>query len=272
MWVVNFYVVIAWLQPRLVGRGLRARAHAGVGRGAHARRLRPHARRPAAARPLPALPAGGGGRAGRARARAARRSRSRRASGRRRSPAALQREGAQVYGTLLRRLPRRERRRPGPPPTMLLTKPRDFTKGIFKFRSTPSGACRPTRTCSASSPGWPRPRCRSSGCSPSASAGPSIAYVKAFYPEWERAAPGRRSLPAAAGVARLAAAVARGRAARRCSSARRAMAPRATATVRRPPSSHADAWGNPQHPSNFTKGRLKSGPEPEDVYRTFMTG
>ena len=33
-----------------------------------------------------------------------------------------------------------------------------------------------------------------------------------------------------------------------------------------------DVWGNPQHPFDFTKGRLKSGPNPEDVYRTFMTG
>jgi cytochrome c oxidase cbb3-type subunit 2 len=33
-----------------------------------------------------------------------------------------------------------------------------------------------------------------------------------------------------------------------------------------------DAWGNPQHPFDFTKGRLKSGATAEDVYRTFMTG
>jgi mono/diheme cytochrome c family protein len=34
----------------------------------------------------------------------------------------------------------------------------------------------------------------------------------------------------------------------------------------------ADAWGHPQKPFNFTRGRLKSGGAPEDVYRTFMTG
>jgi cytochrome c oxidase cbb3-type subunit 2 len=41
------------------------------------------------------------------------------------------------------------------------------------------------------------------------------------------------------------------------------------------PSAHslgADAWGNPQKPFNFTKGALKSGGAPQDVYRTFMTG
>jgi hypothetical protein len=33
-----------------------------------------------------------------------------------------------------------------------------------------------------------------------------------------------------------------------------------------------DSWGNPQRPFDFTKGALKSGAAPEDVYRTFMTG
>ena len=33
-----------------------------------------------------------------------------------------------------------------------------------------------------------------------------------------------------------------------------------------------DAWGNPQKPFDFTSGRLKSGPTPQDVYRTFMVG
>jgi cytochrome c oxidase cbb3-type subunit 2 len=33
-----------------------------------------------------------------------------------------------------------------------------------------------------------------------------------------------------------------------------------------------DAWGHPQRPFDFTKGRPKSGAAPEDIYRTFMTG
>ena len=33
-----------------------------------------------------------------------------------------------------------------------------------------------------------------------------------------------------------------------------------------------DAWGHPQKPFNFTKGKLKGGGAPADVYRTFMTG
>ncbi len=33
-----------------------------------------------------------------------------------------------------------------------------------------------------------------------------------------------------------------------------------------------DIWGNPQKPFDFTTGRLKGGPDVEDVYRTFMTG
>jgi hypothetical protein len=35
---------------------------------------------------------------------------------------------------------------------------------------------------------------------------------------------------------------------------------------------YVDAWGNPQKPFNFTRGALKGGNAPEDIYRTFHTG
>jgi mono/diheme cytochrome c family protein len=35
---------------------------------------------------------------------------------------------------------------------------------------------------------------------------------------------------------------------------------------------YVDAWGNPQRPFNFTRGSLKGGNSPEDIYRTFHTG
>ena len=117
MWMVNFYVVIAWLQPRLVGQAyVLELMPAWVAALTHVD-LRPDARHPAAARTLRALPADAreaardapdrsrcsclafATRVGRAR--------------RRVSSPRSRREGAQVYATLLRRLPRRERRRPG---------------------------------------------------------------------------------------------------------------------------------------------------------------
>ena len=38
------------------------------------------------------------------------------------------------------------------------------------------------------------------------------------------------------------------------------------------PDEYVDAWGNPQKPFNFTRGSLKGGEDPEDIYRTFHTG
>jgi hypothetical protein len=35
---------------------------------------------------------------------------------------------------------------------------------------------------------------------------------------------------------------------------------------------YTDAWGNEQKPFNFTRGSLKGGNSPEDIYRTFHTG
>jgi mono/diheme cytochrome c family protein len=35
---------------------------------------------------------------------------------------------------------------------------------------------------------------------------------------------------------------------------------------------YVDAWGNEQKPFNFTRGSLKGGNDPEDIYRTFHTG
>ena len=35
---------------------------------------------------------------------------------------------------------------------------------------------------------------------------------------------------------------------------------------------YVDAWGFPQKPLNFTRGALKGGNLPEDIYRTFHTG
>jgi mono/diheme cytochrome c family protein len=157
---------------------------------------------------------------------------------------------------------------------MLITKPRDFTKGIFKFRSTPSGSL-PTdqdlykiitrgvyRT---SMPEWSLLGERERWA--------VIAYVKGFYPEWNtRGAGAPVFVPQAPATLGSPESVARGRELYQmleCSACHGASGhgdgPSA-ATM------DPDAWGNRQRPFDFTKGRLKSGAGPEDVYRTFMTG
>ena len=162
----------------------------------------------------------------------------------------------------------------GPAAAMLIVKPRDFTKGIFKFRSTPSGTL-PTdedlykivsrgvyRT---SMPDW--------GLLSERQRLAVIQYVKGFYPEWQARGSGAPifipkpppSLGTPESIARglelyqlIGCATCHGDGGRGDGPSAKTLAP--------------DIWGNPQKPFDFTKGRLKSGPTPQDVYRTFMTG
>jgi cytochrome c oxidase cbb3-type subunit 2 len=162
----------------------------------------------------------------------------------------------------------------GPAAEMLLVKPRDFTKGIFKFRSTPSGTL-PTdedlykvisrgvyRT---SMPEWSLLSERQRLA--------LVEVVKSFYPEWEKRGAGTPihvppppdSLGARESVARgrelydmLGCASCHGESGRGDGPSAATLTP--------------DIWGNAQKPFDFTQGRLKSGPTPQDVYRTFMTG
>jgi len=162
----------------------------------------------------------------------------------------------------------------GPATPMLIVKPRDFTRGVFKFRSTPSGTL-PTdedlykiitrgvyRT---SMPDWAllgeRDRVG------------VIVYLKAFYPEWEERGAGTPiHVPPPPESLGSPASVTRGRelyVLLECTACHgeggRGDGPSAAHL-------DPDVWGHPQKPFDFTKGRLKSGPTVQDVYRTFMTG
>jgi cytochrome c oxidase cbb3-type subunit I/II len=162
----------------------------------------------------------------------------------------------------------------GPAAEMLLVKPRDFTKGVFKFRSTPAGTL-PTdddlmRTITrglarTSMPEW--------SLLPERERRALVAYVKTFVPDWSARGAGAvvvvPPLPAAVGTP---ASIARGKEVYgllECATCH------GDTGMGDGPSARAlppDTWGNPQKPFNFTKGRLKSGADPQDVYRTFMTG
>lgn len=157
---------------------------------------------------------------------------------------------------------------------MLIVKPRDFTSGLFKFRSTPNGTL-PTdadlmRTITkgvnrTSMPEW--------SLLPERERMALVQYVKSFYPGFKENGPGRSiyipSPPATLGSPES---IARGRQlyemleCGRChGDSGRGDGPSAATLA-------PDSWGNPQKPFDFTKGALKSGAAPEDVYRTFMTG
>lgn len=162
----------------------------------------------------------------------------------------------------------------GPAADMLIVKPRDFTSGLFKFRSTPNGTL-PTdadlmRTIThgvnrTSMPEW--------SLLPERERLALVQYVKSFYPGFVEIGPGAPiHVPRPPATLGSPESVARGRElyemleCGRChGDGGRGDGPSAATLA-------PDSWGNAQRPFDFTKGALKSGAAPEDVYRTFMTG
>lgn len=156
----------------------------------------------------------------------------------------------------------------------LITKPRDFTKGIYKFRSTDSSSLpleqdlhrTITRGLSrVSMPAFPHMAEHDKLA--------VIAYIKSFYPQWDEQAAQRKvvSVPRAPEDLHNAIRVQRGRAVYLgvgCASCHGVDGAGKGATR----IAYVDAWGHPQLPFNFTMGRLKNGDDPEDIYRTFHTG
>ncbi len=162
----------------------------------------------------------------------------------------------------------------GPAARLLVVKPRDFTKGVFKFRSTPSGTL-PTdedlykvitrgvyRT---SMPDWP--------LVPERDRLAVIQYVKTFFPEWKTRGPGKSIfLPEPPDTLGSPESVARGKVLYTLLECTACHGETGKGDGPSAATLDPDAWGNKQKPFDFTKGRLKSGPSPKDVYRTFMTG
>lgn len=156
----------------------------------------------------------------------------------------------------------------------LVVKPRDFTKGIYKFRSTPSGSL-PTNQdlykivtrgiYGTAMPGF--------ALLPDPDRLAVVQYIKTFYPEWrQRSAVTSIAIPNPPKDLGAPQTVARGRQIYElleCAACHgqngRGDGPSA-ATL------EPDAWGNKQRPFNFTRGQLRGGPTVRDIYRTFMTG
>ena len=151
--------------------------------------------------------------------------------------------------------------------------PRDFTAGVFKFRSTPSGQL-PTNddlmrivTEGISRSGMPSHTDLAEGERRSV-----IEYIKTFSDRWEEDGPGEplviSDAPAHVGSDES---IARGRAVyetMRCATCH------GETGLGDGPSSEGlqDSWGDLIVPFDFTSGPVKGGSSPEMIYRTFMTG
>jgi cytochrome c oxidase cbb3-type subunit 2 len=162
----------------------------------------------------------------------------------------------------------------GPAAERLITKPRDFTSGIYKFRSTDSSSL-PLESdlyrtitrglARVSMPAFP--------FVPETEKVAVIEYIKSFYPRWEQEKDERVVVPVPRAPADLGdrERVLRGRVVyveMQCSQCHGIDGQGTGATQ----TEYVDAWNNPQRPFNFTRGSLKGGNAPEDIYRTFHTG
>lgn len=156
----------------------------------------------------------------------------------------------------------------------LITKPRDFVSGIYKFRSTDSSSLPMeedlyrtiTRGLSrVSMPAFP--------LMPENEKIAVIEYIKSFYPQWEERKD-RRSvvpIPQVPGDLDSSERVTRGRVvylATQCWKCHGTDGRGKGATQ----VEYTDAWGNQQKAFDFSRGELKGGSAPEDIYRIFHTG
>jgi len=188
--------------------------------------------------------------------------------------AALRSEGAVVYATYCIGCHGPKGDGHGPAAEMLIVKPRDFTKGIFKFRSTPTGQLPTTsdlyRTITegaygTSMPAWNLLSERERYA--------VIEYIKTFYPGWTERGPGAPIyLPPPPAWVGSPEAVARGKQLYQMLDCAKCHGESGLGDGPSAATLQPDIWGNPQRPFNFTKGRLKGGARVEDIYRTFMTG
>lgn len=161
----------------------------------------------------------------------------------------------------------------GPASGLLLTKPRDFRQGTYKFRSTPTGS-QPTDAdlLRVVTVGIPYTAMRPFGDLPLDERRAVVQHVKSFSRR-PRADPPGPSLPLPpepldAGTAD---AVDKGRAAYERGMCRHCHGVRGDA---KGVMAHGliDDWGNHTRPADFTLAMFKSGPTRADIVRTIMTG
>lgn len=151
--------------------------------------------------------------------------------------------------------------------------PRDFTAGVFKFRSTPSGDL-PTDTdlMRIVTDGISRSGMPSHTDVSEADRQAVIAYIKTFSRRWAEEAPGTplviNAAPSFVGTDES-----NGRGTDVYATMQCAKCHGDTGKGDGPSSADLeDSWGDKILPFDFTSGPLKGGSSPEMIYRTFMTG
>lgn len=162
----------------------------------------------------------------------------------------------------------------GPASIRLITQPRDFTSGIYKFRSTDSGSLPMEQDLYRTiTNGLARVSMPAFPLMPESEKIAVIEYIKTFYPNWEAEKSQRLIVPIPSAPDDLLTEeriqrgelVYLGMQCLKC----HGTDGRGTGATQ---TEYVDAWGDPQKAFDFTRGSLKGGNAPEDIYRTFHTG
>jgi cytochrome c oxidase cbb3-type subunit 2 len=152
-------------------------------------------------------------------------------------------------------------------------RPRDFTSGKFKFRSTPSGSLPMDddllRTITVGVPGT---EMRGWDSIPEPERREVVQHIKSFSDAWKNkalAAPIKLSSPPS--YLKSEASIAKGQEWYREAECFKCHGENGEGDG--PDADKMkDDWGQPIKPADFTAGRFKSGPSPLDLYRTIATG
>jgi len=159
----------------------------------------------------------------------------------------------------------------GPQADRLITKPRNFTSGIYKFRTTPSGSLPLDQDILKTITRGVRGTSMLAQLQLSEQERWSVVrYLKTFSERFKKEKPGRAIAvpPPPAANPKL---VALGKAKYEEAGCSQCHGPNGEGEG---PSGKGlkDDWGNPIAPAHLTLKPFKSGPDPEDLYRTLSTG
>ncbi len=155
----------------------------------------------------------------------------------------------------------------------LIVKPRDFTTGIFKFKSTPRGSLPLDSDLKrVIDQGLPLTSMPSFRLLPEPEKDAVIAYIKTFSDRWEEESPGRPlvkevKVPGFVGTPES---IEKGKALYRtrcavCHGVDGRGGGKAAGLL-------LDVWGRPVRPANFTYGIINRGPRVEDIYLSITIG
>ena len=185
----------------------------------------------------------------------------------------LARAGADVYGRYCIGCHGEKGDGKGKASGLLVVKPRDFSTGVFEFKSTPPGSL-PTdedlmRTIMRGLPGNSMP---GYALLPESERRAVIAYIKTFAERWKtETAPPPLPIPAVPADFGSPDSLQKGREAYRLNGC--AICHGESGDGKGPAAAALrDARGNPDKPRNFVRGVYESGDLPNDLFRTLTTG